>query len=422
MDKSFLVLFFKKERASFLSGSKMKITAIETIQVREYPNLLWVQVETDAGLTGLGETFRGADAVAGQIHGLTAPYLLGRDPLQIERHSHALVNGMLGFASTGAELRAASAIDIALWDILGQASGLPLYQLLGGLSRESVRVYNTCAGYTYNNRAARKREIASGDAARPEGPYDDQVAFVHAADELAHSLLEEGYGAMKIWPFDVFAEASGGLFISAADLALGLEPFEKIRRAVGDRIEIMCEFHSMWNLPTAKRIAHALEPLRPFWSEDPIRMNNVAALRDYAAATTIPVCASETMGPMSAFRDLLEAQATSVVMLDLGWCGGLSEARKIAALAAAYQRPIAPHDCTGPVVLAASLHLSLHAPNTLYQEVVRAFLSGYYRELVTELPVVKAGQAYPMTGAGLGTKLQPSVRLREDAIIRRSAL
>ncbi len=266
----------------------MKITAIETIQVREYPNLLWVQVETDAGLTGLGETFRGADAVAGQIHGLTAPYLLGRDPLQIERHSHALVNGMLGFASTGAELRAASAIDIALWDILGQASGLPLYQLLGGLSRESVRVYNTCAGYTYNNRAARKREIASGDAARPEGPYDDQVAFVHAADELAHSLLEEGYGAMKIWPFDVFAEASGGLFISAADLALGLEPFEKIRRAVGDRIEIMCEFHSMWNLPTAKRIAHALEPLRPFWSEDPIRMNNVAALRDYAAATTIP--------------------------------------------------------------------------------------------------------------------------------------
>jgi L-alanine-DL-glutamate epimerase-like enolase superfamily enzyme len=400
----------------------MKITAIETIQLREYPNLLWVELHTDEGLVGLGETFRGADAVAGQMHGLVAPYLLGRDPLRIEQHSNALINGVLGFASTGAELRAASAVDIALWDVFGQATGQPIYQLLGGLSRPAVRVYNTCAGYTYNNRSVRKREVAPGVAeSRETGPYDDQVAFVHAADELAQSLLEEGYGAMKIWPFDVFAEKSDGLFISSDDLRLALQPFEKIRAAVGDRIEIMCELHSMWNLPTAKRIAAALEPLRPFWAEDPIKMNNVAALREYAMATSIPVCASETMGPLTAFRDLLEAQATAVVMLDLGWCGGISEARKIAALAAAYQRPIAPHDCTGPVVLVASLHLSLHAANTLYQEVVRAFLWGYYRDLVTELPLVKDGFAYPMSGAGLGTRLLPAVRARADAVIRRSA-
>jgi galactonate dehydratase len=401
----------------------MKITAIETIQIREYPNLIWVEVETDEGITGLGETFRGADAVAGQIHSLVAAYLLGRDPLQIEMHSNALINGMLGFASTGAELRAASAIDIALWDIFGQAMGQPIHQMLGGLSRPSVPVYNTCAGYTYNNRSVKQRQIASGTAQKSDiGPYDDQVAFVEAADELAHSLLEEGYGAMKIWPFDVFAEKSGGLAISAAELRQALEPFEKIRAAVGDRIEVMCELHSMWNLPAAKRIAKALEPMKPFWAEDPIKMNNIANLREYADATTIPVCASETMGPLTGFRDLLAAGATSVVMLDLGWCGGLSEARKIAALAAAYQRPIAPHDCTGPVVLAASLHLSLHAPNTLYQEVVRAFLWGYYRDLVTELPVVKQGLAYPMSGAGLGTKLHPGVRARPDAIVRRSDL
>ena len=178
----------------------------------------------------------------------------------------------------------------------------------------------------------------------------------------------------------------------------------------------------MWNLPVAKQIARALEPLKPYWSEDPIKMNNIPALKEYGASTTIPVCASETMGPRSAFRDLLEAQATSVVMLDLGWCGGLSEARKIAAMAEAYQRPIAPHDCTGPVVLVASLHLSLHAPNTLFQEVVRAFLAGYYRELVTELPVVTQGYAAPMTGAGLGTKLLPGLTQRPDAIIRRSDL
>ncbi len=398
----------------------MKITALETIQVREYPNLLWVQLHTDAGIVGLGETFRGADAVAGQLHGLVAPYLLGKDPLQIERHSHALLNGMLGFASTGAELRAASAVDIALWDIFGQALGQPIHVLLGGLSRERVRVYNTCAGYTYNNRAARKREVDPAAGETPQGKYDDQVAFVTAPAELAHSLLEEGYAAMKIWPFDVFAERTGGLFISAADLGKGLEPFEKIRAAVGDRIEIMCELHSMWNLPTAKQIARALEPVRPFWAEDPIKMNNVAALRDYAQSTTIPVCASETVGPRSAFRDLLEAQATAVVMFDSGWCGGISEARKIAALAETYQRPIAPHDCTGPVVLAASMHLALHAPNALFQEVVRAFLFGYYRELVTELPVVAGGFAEPMTGPGLGTALQPGIIRRADAIVRRS--
>ncbi len=400
----------------------MKITALETIQVRTYPNLLWVQLHTDQGLVGLGESFRGADAVAGQLHGLVAPYLLGKNPLHIERHSHALLNTMLGFASTGAELRAASAVDIALWDIFGQATGQPIHQLLGGLAHDRMRVYNTCAGYTYNNRAARKREVDPEGAERPQGKYDDQVAFVAAPAELAHSLLEEGYPAMKIWPFDVFAERTGGTYIAMADLKKGLEPFEKIRAAVGDRIDIMCEFHSMWNLPAAKQIAQALQPLRPYWSEDPIKMNNIAALKEYANSTTIPVCASETMGPRSVFRDLLEAQATSIVMLDLGWVGGISEARKIAAMAEAYQRPIAPHDCTGPVVLVASLHLSLHAPNTLFQEVVRAFLAGYYQELVTDLPVVQAGHALPMMGPGLGTRLQPGLMQRPDAIVRRSDL
>ena len=401
----------------------MKITSIETIQVREFPNILWVEILTDEGLMGLGETFRGADAVAGHLHGLIAPYLLGKNPMHIDRHSAHLLNGVLGFSSTGAETRAASAVDIALWDLFGQATGLPIYQLLGGLTRDGVRAYNTCAGYTYNNRNAERRLVTANDmVGNKEGRYEDQIAFVNAADELALSLLEEGYGAMKIWPFDPFAELSGGLFISAADLKKGLEPFDKIRRAVGDKIEVMCEFHSMWNLPAAKRIAQALEPYQPFWSEDPIKMNNVPALVDYARSTSIPVCASETIATRSAFRDLLEAQATSVVMFDLAWCGGISEAKKIATLAETYQRPIAPHDCTGPVVLTASVHLAVNAPNTLYQEVVRAFLSGWYRDMVTELPRVEAGIVYPLTAPGLGTKLQPGVRMRPDAVIRRSDL
>ncbi len=126
----------------------MKITSLETVYVDEFPNLTWVQVHTDEGLTGLGETFFGAGAVEAHIHDFIAPYLLGQNPLDIERHSHHMV-GYTGRGGSGAEMRAASAIDIALWDIWGQAVNQPIFQLLGGASREKVRVYNTCAGYQY---------------------------------------------------------------------------------------------------------------------------------------------------------------------------------------------------------------------------------------------------------------------------------
>jgi L-alanine-DL-glutamate epimerase-like enolase superfamily enzyme len=399
----------------------MKITAVETLHPADLPNILWVLVHTDAGVTGLGETFRGAESVAAYVHAEAAPYLIGKDPLEIERHNRHLLQPRLGFAASGVEIRAASAIDIALWDLFGKSAGLPIHQLLGGLSRERIRVYNTCAGYTYNNRSARPQEVAAWSAPTGvEGPYDDQVAFVHRADELARSLIDEGYTAMKIWPFDPYAERSGGLFISGAELRQGLEPFAKIRRAVGDSIDVMCEFHSMWNLPTAVRIAQALEEFKPFWSEDPIKMDSVASLREYKLQTRIPVCASETLATRSSFRDILAAEAVDIAMLDLSWCGGISEARKIAAMAEAHQRPVAPHDCTGPVVLIASLHLALHAPNALFQEVVRAFLSTWYRDLVTELPRIDKGWAYPMAGSGLGTELTPDIRRRRDLTVRRT--
>ncbi len=399
----------------------MKVTALETVQLTELPNILWLQLHTDQGLVGLGETFRGADAVAAYLHAQVAPYLLGRDPLRIDAHSRHLLQGYLGFASTSVETRAASAVDIALWDLFGQSTGLPIHQLLGGLARDRLRVYNTCAGYSYNARSAQRREVAAwSKESAAEGPYEDQQAFVHRADELALSLIEEGFSAMKIWPFDPYAERSGGTYISGPELDQGLEPFAKIRKAVGNKIDIMCEMHSMWNLPAALRIARALEPFQPFWAEDPIKMDNVAAIAEFRRGTRVPVCASETMATRSAFRDLLEAQATDIVMLDLSWCGGISEAKKIATLAETYQRPVAPHDCTGPVVLVASVHLALNAPNALMQEVVRAYLSSWYRDLVTDLPLVKDGYVHPMAGAGLGTKLIPDVLKRADAVIRRT--
>lgn len=401
----------------------MKITAIETIRLPDRPNLLLAQIHTDEGLIGLGETSRGAAAVEAQLHELVAPYLLGKDPLAIQLHNRHLMSSYLGFASSSAEIRAASVVDIALWDIFGQAVKRPICQLLGGQSRERIRAYNTCAGYNYNTRTVARRSITARDApAAAEGPYDDQVAFVHRADELAHSLLEEGYTGMKIWPFDPFAERSDGSLLSAADLNVALEPYRKIRAAVGDRIEVMAEFHSLWNLDQAKRIARALEEYRPFWSEDPIKMSDVATLKEYAQSTRIPVCASETLGGTAPFRDILQAQAADIVMLDVGWCGGLTEARKIAALAESYQRPVAPHDCNGPVVWVASIQFMLHIPNALVMEVVRAYFSTWYKDILTELPEVKGGYIYGLPGPGLGTRLLPDLITRPDVQVKRSVL
>src|SRR6185369_5159885 len=116
----------------------MKITAIDTLHVGAYPNITFVEVRTDEGLVGLGETFRGPQAVAAHVHESIAPWLLGRDPRAVQAHSHQMLNGYLGFASTSAEMRAASAVDIALWDLWGQASGQSLAQLLGGPVREKI--------------------------------------------------------------------------------------------------------------------------------------------------------------------------------------------------------------------------------------------------------------------------------------------
>ncbi len=384
----------------------MRISKIETIRVNERPNLLWLHVHTDEGITGLGETFFGAGAVEAYIHETLAPLVIGEDPLRIEYLARK-VEGYLGWRSTGAEARGNSAFDIALWDLWGKSTGQPVAQLLGGFTRDSIRTYNTCAGNDYikNNEGQTTKNYGLGADDR----YDDLNGFLNRADDLAQSLLEEGITAMKIWPFDAAAEANEGSHISAEELKLALSPFEKIRRAVGDQMDIMVEFHSMWQLTPAIRIARALQPYQTYWHEDPIRMDNFAALSRYAQESPAPVCASETLNGIGAFRDLLAAQAAGVVMLDLSWCGGLTAARKIAAMAEAEKLPVAPHDCTGPVVLAASTHLSLSAPNALIQESVRAFYKGWYAEIVTGLPEVKNGQISVSRSPGLGMELIPDL-------------
>ncbi|NOV16461.1 mandelate racemase/muconate lactonizing enzyme family protein [Ensifer adhaerens] len=397
----------------------MKITKLETVRVAERPNLLWLLVHTDEGLTGLGETFFGAETVETYIHEYVAPRVIGRDPLQIDLLAADLV-GYLGFRSSGAEVRGNSAFDIALWDIFGKATNQPIAQLLGGFSRKEIRTYNTCAGTEYIKKATGQTTANYDLSSSSARNYDDLNGFLNSADELAHSLLEEGITAMKIWPFDISAEKTRGQYISLPDLKSGLKPFEKIRSAVGDRMDIMVEFHSMWQLLPAMQIAKALAPYQTFWHEDPIKMDSLSSLKRYAAVSPAPISASETLGSRWAFRDLLETDAAGVVMLDISWCGGLSEARKIAAMAEAWHLPVAPHDCTGPVVLCASTHLSLNAPNALVQESVRAFYKTWYRDLVTALPEVKNGMITVPPGAGLGMELNPDLD-KAFTVFRRSS-
>jgi L-alanine-DL-glutamate epimerase-like enolase superfamily enzyme len=396
-----------------------KITCLRTIRIAERPNLIWVEIETDEGLTGLGESFRGAQAVEAVLHEQVAPWLLGRDARRIEAVSRQLLTPYLGFHSASAEVRAASAVDIALWDLAGQRHGVPVHEALGGAMRTEIRAYNTCAGYAYNTAGVGRRSVSGTEDAL--GPYDDQVAFMRDAGKLAESLVSEGYTAMKIWPLDIYAEASGGHLITLEDLKAGIEPFRKVRAAVGDQIEIMAELHSLWSSHAAIRICRALEDVGVFWAEDPInKMDDARALADLRRQTRTPICGSETLAGTVPFRDLLAADAIDMVMLDLAWCGGLTEGRKIAALAEAYSKPLAPHDCTGPITLMAGLHLALHAPTAIFQEVVRATLATWYRDLVTDLPVLRNGMVQAPTAPGLGTRLQPGIRTREDAVVRES--
>ncbi|CAI8025955.1 Probable multidrug resistance ABC transporter ATP-binding/permease protein YheI, partial [Geodia barretti] len=209
-------------------GENVKITKIELIYPQEgaliegeHIPCIWVRVHTDEGITGLGETYPLREAEQGVIRGRLASMLIGQNPLEIERLWQEMFHGMRVHGWAGAELRAISAIDIALWDIYGKATGQPIYQLLGGKSREKVRTYNTC----YDHR------------------YDFNNVENNEAGKLAKELLDSGIQAMKVWPFDGVGYKNRGQFITNSDIEIGLKPVQQIRDAVGDDIEIAMEFH-----------------------------------------------------------------------------------------------------------------------------------------------------------------------------------
>jgi L-alanine-DL-glutamate epimerase-like enolase superfamily enzyme len=400
----------------------MKITAVETVRLTDRPNLIWVQLHTDAGLVGLGETWFLPKPVEAVIHDAMAPVLLGADARAIEKLSRDIVP-YVGFAGSSAEMRAASAVDVALWDLAGQAAGKPIYEMLGGPVRDAIKVYNTCAGPDYVSQTAAVRPdnfgLPAGGAA-PGTRFEDLDAFLNRADELAAELLEMGIASMKIWPFDFTEGAADGLDISATDLNKALIPFEKVRAAYGDRMRLKAELHGLWSLPAARKIAAALEPLDIDWIEDPVWMDRPAEIGALAAATRTPIAGGETLGGLGQIRDLIQLGKVATPIVDVTWGGGVTFAKKSAALAEAFALPIAFHDCSGPVTLAGSVHLALACPNVNEQEITRGFYYGWYHELVDTVPPLQDGMITAPDGPGLGLQLLPGLTERETAVVRTS--
>jgi L-alanine-DL-glutamate epimerase-like enolase superfamily enzyme len=404
----------------------MKIVGVETVQVEEYGNLVWVVLHTDEGLTGVGETFRNPEATIAYIHETCAPHLLGKDPLRREALVRELAgkvgNHFNGFPTRSVEVRGNSAIDLALWDLDGKALGVPLYRLLGGRTRDSVRIYNTCAGGSYNNRVRREynTDLVSRDSPRPEriGRYEDLLLQTFEPAQLTRELLDDGITAMKIWPFDVFALRSDGADIGAESLAKAIWPIEQIRSAAGDRMDILIEYHGLWRLPAALKIADALRDFDIYWHEEPVWMQNFDDIARYRERARGRVAGSENLGTVPWYREVFMRGAIDVAHFDIGWIGGLSEGERIAHLASAFDRCIAPHDCTGPLTLIANVHLLCAAPNGLICETVRSHVHGFYRRVVTRMPRIDRGSIYPLEGPGLGTELDASLFERADTRVR----
>jgi L-alanine-DL-glutamate epimerase-like enolase superfamily enzyme len=390
-----------------------RITAIETaIPHGIMSNLLLLRVHTDDGLIGCGETYYTPHAVAALIHDWMAARLLGADALAIEAHWRWLYERCTPFGHPGAEMRALAAIDIALWDLLGQATGQPVYRLLGGPVRESIPVYNTCGGPSYGaiqeTGPAHPGWPGYGSPGRP-GELEDAWASLHAPGDLAEQLVAEGYHAVKLWPFDRAAHARGGLHISWADVEEGMRPLRAIRDRVGMKLDIAIEGHAFFQLPAALRIAEALREIRPLWVEDLLRVDCVATLADFRRQGGVPIAASEMLLGRKEYLQVLQAGAADYCMVDPSWNGGISESRRVIELAQAFNVPATIHDCTGPLTLFAGLHLAAASANVAFQETVRAHCRTLYRHLVDRGPVIEQGAARLPEGPGLGTRLHDSL-------------
>lgn len=395
--------------------SSARINGLETFRPAFQPNLCVVRVHTDDGLVGLGEAFFHAATVETYLHDTVAPLLFSLDDPTPERVARALAP-YVGFQGGGIENRARGAIDIALWDLLGKRTGHPVAALLGGPMQDRIRIYNTCAGSGYVGDTSQQNSANWG--LERSGRYEDLQGFLETPRALARDLLADGITAMKVWPFDRGAERHGGNVITPQDLTRGLWTLDEIRSEVGGAMDIMIELHGMWNIASAVKIVEAIEQFDPYWVEDPIRADIPQGLQSLKASTSIPIATGETVVGARGFLPLFLADGLDVATVDVQWTGGLTEARKVASLADAFGRSFAPHDCTGPITLAACAHLVMSQPNGLIQETVRAFVRGWYADVITGGPSIEGDSMVLGTGPGLGLELAESFIQRPDTAHR----
>jgi galactonate dehydratase len=392
----------------------MKITKIETsIPDHVMPGLIALRIHTDEGFIGNGESYYAPHAVAAMTHDWMSRSLLGANPLDVEKHWRFLYERAANFGARGCELRALSAIDLALWDIIGQAAGQPVWQILGGKTQDSLAIYNSSGGATYGARGSAHADPQGwpghGDVGE-KAPLNDYWSLVNEPEAYIDSLLDEGYQAFKCWPLDFAAHKPGGpLHISMKDVETALAPLHAIRSRFGNRIEFMIDGHGFFQLPAAIRIAEAIKPLNPLWVEDLIRPDSIQTMADLRRMTGIPMAVSEMFSGPDDFAIALRERCADYIMIDPTWVGGISQTVRITHLAQFYNVPVVYHDCTGPFTLMAGVQAGIANSNVAWQETVRAHLRLVYPKLIEGSFQVDAGRMLAPTGPGLGIRWLPEI-------------
>ena len=386
---------------SALNTEPMKITRIDAVTFRkeirigggsggaEGAEFCWVRLHTDKGLIGTGETYPFHQGEVGALRDY-APTLIGRDPRDIDGIWRAFYHRMAMRNAGGADMRVLSAVNMAQLDILGQASGLPLYRLLGGKTRRRVRVYNTTTDYWAINETKMGRDTM----------------------KIVQFLLDRGITAMKIYPF-----SAPDLYLSNQALDTGMSWIREIRDKVGMKMDIAVDCWGRFDLPSAQRIAKALEPYHILYLEDAMLMNNAQAYAQLARETSVPICMSETLASRYEYREFFENKACDVIMYDLTWCGGPSEAKKISDMADTYFIPTSPHTCGGPLLYFCSIHLCMALANFLIMESNYWKYTHQYPYFVNNVPVPQDGHVAAPEAPGIGVEIRPELFRNGDAVV-----
>lgn len=352
----------------------MKCTNITTHICHAYrTNWVFVEVETDAGITGVGEaTLEYREHTVAEACRESLRLLRGRDPHDTEAFWHDAYRDTY-FRGGEVLMSALSAIDMALWDIKGKDLGVPCWKLLGGRCRDRVPMY------------------ANGWFAPAKTP--DEFAA------KASQAVERGFQALK---WDPFGDAYLNLSPAAMDRAMAC--VGAVKDAVRGRAEILIEGHGRFNIPTAVRIAQELAAFKPLWFEEPLPPENLPGLAEVKRRSPVPIAAGERLYNRWQYRDLFALSAVDYIQPDVSHAGGLSEVRKIAAMAECYHLPVCPHNPSGPVANAATLQLGACLPNFLYLETMSADVP-WRAEITDEDIQVEDGMMLIPDRPGLGITL-----------------